>query len=145
MARRALPSRRDPEVRALLASLEGWMGSRVWLILRGAQERAPQDDGASRPRRSPSLDRTAPRRAGHAWMDPARGLKARFCHGLRAARQLGQHAQRLDHPALAHRAAADGAEAAFAMQNSAVAGGDGKMRQADRLARSRSARTGDAG
>jgi hypothetical protein len=64
---------------------------------------------------------------------------------LRAARQLHQHAQRLDHRALAHRGAADGAEAAFAVQDAAVAGGDGDMHQADRLAGRRTAGTGDPG
>ena len=68
-----------------------------------------------------------------------------FAGRLRSARQFHQHAQRFHHRTLAHRAAADRAETAFAMQNPAVARGDGEMHQAHRLARRRAAGTRDAG
>ena len=78
--------------------------------------------------------------AARADRQPAGGFAARLGRRLRSARQLHQHPQGLDDGALTHRAAADGAEAAFAMQDSSVAGGDREMHEADRLARRRAAR-----
>src|SRR5689334_20762641 len=86
-------------------------------------------------RRSASLGGAAPGRARHARTNPARRFEARFGMDLRSARQFGQHAQGLDNRALAHRAASDGTEAAFAMQNSAVASSHGQMDKTHRLAR----------
>src|ERR1700694_1744205 len=118
--------------------------------MRFMEKRAPRADRrpevrASRPWRSPTFDGAAPRRSGHPRMQPAGGLAARFDRCLWSARPFHQHSQGLDDGALAHRAAADRAEAALAMQNSAVAGGDGEMNEAHRLARRRAAWTGDGG
>ena len=82
--------------------------------------------------------------ARHARADAAYGGALRF-RLLRAARDLHQHAQRLDDRALPHGAAADRAKAALAMDDAAVARGDGKMHEADRFAGHGAAGPGDAG
>jgi hypothetical protein len=48
-------------------------------------------------------------------MNPAGRIAARFGRRLRSAGQFRQHSQRLDNGTLPHRAAADRAEAAFAV------------------------------
>src|SRR4051812_49947716 len=85
-------------------------------------------------RRSAPLDGAAAGRTRNARTNPAGSLEPRFRMDLRSARQFRQHAQGLDDRTLAHRAAPDRAEAAFAMQNSAVAGRHGEMHKTDRLA-----------
>src|SRR4051812_45402807 len=100
---------------------------------------------ASYPRRSPPLHGAPPRRARQPWMQPARSLTPRLGRCLRSACKLDQHPQGLDDRALTHRTAADGAEAAFAMQDSPVTRGHREMYEADRLAGCRTARTRDAG
>src|SRR3954466_5113357 len=82
--------------------------------------------------RATTLERMAPRASRRPRPQPARGLAARRLGSLRPARQFHEHAQGLDHGTLPYRAAADRAEAVFAMHDAAVARGDGEMHQADR-------------
>src|ERR1700716_4586090 len=146
MEKRAPQARRHPEVLiAVIARSDSDEAIQPSLLFYGLLRCARTDEGKSRPLWSPAFDGAAPRRVRPARLNPVGGLKAWFCRGLRSARQLHQHAQRLDDGAVAHRAAADRAEAAFAMQDSAVAGGDGEMHKTDRLSPGRTPRTGDAG
>src|SRR3982074_2242594 len=146
MEKRAPQARRHPEVLiAVIARSDSDEAIQPSLLFYGLLRCARTDEGKSRPLWSPAFDGAPPRRARHARMNPVGGLKAWVLRGLGSARQLHQHAQRLDDGALAHRAAADRAEAAFAMQDSAVAGGDGEMHETHGLARRRTSGTGDAG
>lgn len=105
----------------------------------GVKSSAPR-----RPRRS-SFGRTTARRAGHARAQPAGGFAARLGLGLRAAGEIHQHAQRLDHGAGAHGGAADRAEAVLAVDDPAVACRGGEVHETDRLAGRSAAGTGNAG
>src|SRR5690349_7277602 len=84
-------------------------------------------------RRPASFGGNSSRTAGHARSEPARSLAARLLRGLRPARQLHQHAQRLHHRSFAHGNAADGAKTLFAVQDAAIPRGDGEVHEADRL------------
>src|ERR1700726_3440834 len=97
------------------------------------------------PRGTAPLDRGEPRGSRQARAQPADGFAARLGQRLRPAPQFRQHTQGFDDGALAHRATPDGSEAALAMQNSAVAGGDGEVDEPYRFSRRRSSRTGNAG
>jgi len=70
---------------------------------------------------------------------------ARLDLGLRAAGEIHQHAQRLDHGAGAHGGAADRAKALLAVDDAAIARGDGEMHETDRLAGRGAAGAGNAG
>ena len=86
------------------------------------------------------------RRACHARAQAGcGGGTARLGLGLRAAGQIHQHPQRFDDGALPYRAAADRAEAVLAVDDAAVARGDGEMHETDRLAGRGAAGTGNAG
>src|SRR3954447_6285663 len=85
-------------------------------------------------RRPPSFRHTPARRSGDARTQPACSFAVRFGRDLRTAGQIHQQAQRLDHGALAHRAAADCAETMLAVDDAAVARGSGEMDEPDRFA-----------
>ena len=83
------------------------------------------------------------RRFAEAFENRADDLRA-GADGL-ASGQLGQHGERLRHRAPPHLAAADVAEAFFAVDEPAAARRGGEMHEADRLVGAAAAGAGDAG
>src|ERR1700739_1498601 len=116
--------------------------ARAWCATSG--DLAGATKAPLRPRPRPWFERVSPWRARHARAHAAdRGsFRLRL---LRPAGKLHEHAQRLHDRTGADHAAADGAETVLAMEDAAVAGGDGEMDEAHRLAGRGAAGAGDAG
>ena len=72
-------------------------------------------------------------------------LAARLGRNSRPTGEFGQHPQGFDNGALSHRRPADRPEAALAIQDSAIAGSDREVHQANRLAGRGTSGTSNAG